>query len=672
MNKKIKKKTEKILLCLAIVSVIITFAEGMFYYTKEAYPNVVIRIMLIIQNTVKAFGFKTDIGIKDVADILQTELNFFELFINYVYLLAIFIAPYCTLSFMYKILKRLFRFRRRYQSDKHEGIIIVGYNDEVKMLLDDYRKKREQFSQYRIHIVAENISEEDEMQLLRDGVVIHNVDCLKLSGEELSYFFGQMKSNMAKKIIFFEEASERNFSLYKMFHEEKESATLKEDVKFFCRCENDAIMTLMEDFHDSQSDFDMEIISIPQLRIQKTLKEKPLYDYYVENKSLQKDTSKWDVHLLIVGFGSLGQQMLLQTMQQGVFASDNKIIVDVVDFDIEEKSSIFFNNFHEDYVLIEKDRISIPTDRADGTFEVRFHKMDIRYKEFANILKKNGDAKHGGVYTYAAVCIEDTKVGVHCLTEIQRYLRNCDINLEKVHIVIRMEMDKYLKGYLNENNKTFKNVFAIAETKDVVTLDDLIHDRLDEEAKEFNRIYNSIQIVSQSDDIIEEEQPVISKEKATKERKALWKKLKLFRRDSNRALALHSDVKEVIWKAMLKTKNSNEELEKMFGDMGTLLKSQGNVWIYEDEDEFVKKQSDQKLYPYASELSRLEHRRWCYFMASRGWRTARVQDKGKERAVLDLEKKNACLCTWDDLVNVRKDTCKYDLMWLLKKYSEDK
>lgn len=691
MNKKTKKITEKILIGLAIASVVITFIEGMFYYTTEAYPNAVIRIMLTIQNMIRAFGFKSDIGIKDVAEILQSDRTVLELVINYVYLAAIFIAPYCTVAFLYKILKKLFRFRRKRQSDKNEGIIIVGYNDEVKMLLEDYRKKKEQFRHYRIHLVAENISEEEEMQWIKNGVLVHNIDCLKLSGEELKYFFGQMKSHMAKKIIFFEKASERNFSLYKMFHEEKEAGSFRADVKFFCRCENDGIRALIEDFHDSQSDFDMELISIPQLRVQKTLQQNTLYDYYTAEPKTEADILKWDVHLLIVGFGSLGQQMLLQTMQQGVLSSSNKIIVDIVDFDIEEKASIFLNTFHEDYVLIEKDRISIPADKADGVFEARFHQMDIRYKEFFELLKQNGDAQHGGAYTYAAICIEDTKVGIHCLTEIQRYLHSYSSDWEKVHILIRMEMDKYLKGYLNDNDKTFKNVFAIAETPDVVTLEDLLHDKLDEDAKEFNRIYNSIQIVSEKEHAqAKGTEAATTGKNASEERKAMWRKLKLFRRDSSRALAMHSDIKEIVWKTMLQTEDSDEQLERMFGESGVLLKAQGNVWVYDDEDAFVDKQSDRKLYPYASEISRLEHRRWCYFMASRGWCPAKAGDEERVRAaakikagaedeekvkkearvLLDLEKKNACLCIWEDLLLIRKDTCKYDLMWLLKKYRE--
>ena len=53
MNKKTTKKIEKFFLGLAIFSVIIAFAEGFYFYDKETYPNIVIRIIDIYFNIFK-------------------------------------------------------------------------------------------------------------------------------------------------------------------------------------------------------------------------------------------------------------------------------------------------------------------------------------------------------------------------------------------------------------------------------------------------------------------------------------------------------------------------------------------------------------------------------------------------------------------------------------------
>ena len=89
----------------------------------------------------------------------------------------------------------------------------------------------------------------------------------------------------------------------------------------------------------------------------------------------------------------------------------------------------------------------------------------------------------------------------------------------------------------------------------------------------------------------------------------------------------------------------------------------------------VRRQSDRNTYPLISEIARMEHRRWCYYMASLGWK--RTEEPGgkknetkAERKEREKRKENACLCNWDELVKYKSDVCKYDLMPLLMEYEE--
>ena len=84
-------------------------------------------------------------------------------------------------------------------------------------------------------------------------------------------------------------------------------------------------------------------------------------------------------------------------------------------------------------------------------------------------------------------------------------------------------------------------------------------------------------------------------------------------------------------------------------------------WDYSGtEEEFAKRLSAD---PEAGALARTEHRRWCYFMISEGWR----YEPGKKN---DLLKTNPCITTWDKLVETRDYMCKYDLMPYLEAYQE--
>ncbi len=681
MNKKTEKQVGHILFGLAIISAIITFLEGILYYTAEEYPNLIIRIMLILQNTIRAFTFKSDIGIKNVEKMLQDSPTIIEKLVNGCYLAAIFTAPYCTVAYMYKWLKKWFLFRNWKGIGKKKRIIIFGYNEEVKALLREYfaviekkknisekdEEKRADYKQFRIHLVAENVSSDEEMELLRKNVIVHRIDWLKLSAEQQLFFLSRMEAKKAESIILFHESSALNFSFYTMLYNPGNFERLNRNVKIFCRCENEGIHALLDNFHDEKSDkLDMETVSIPELRIRKLLRDKPLHPYEEKGQEVRKQSESDKLHLLIIGFGKLGQQLLLQAMNMGVVSSTNEILIDVVDFKMEEKQGIFANYFNEDYVKMEKNRLRISSEKADGEFQVRFHQMDIRYKKFYDVLKDNGSEENDGMYTYVAICIEDEEVGIHCLSEVQKYLSRCSKEGSNncIPVAVRMEMDRYMAEYLNKNDKTYKNVVAIQEGREVLSFEELIHDKLNQDAKEFSRIYNNIKL----------EYGGPGKE---------WRELPLFKRDSNRALTEHAMVKERVFYRMMLGKSSSEALEEYFGENGKLLKKKNGVWEYAGSEnqskkeklaEFVEKQSNEKEYRLVSEMSRLEHRRWCYFMASRGWHCAGDEDKETEKSELEKKKKNKCLRPWKDLADNEdtKANCPYDLMWLLKRYDEVK
>ncbi|MBE5948497.1 MAG: hypothetical protein E7261_05635 [Lachnospiraceae bacterium] len=663
MGKKTDKKLGRFFFVLAIVSFVITLLEGLFYYNAQAYPNPLFRWMLIIQNSIKAFGFRPEISLKDLAKILNENCGFFEAAVGYAYAFAVFTAPYCTLAVVYKFLNRLLRFKSiRWLFSKKRRIIVFGYNEEVKILLAGKHKD------YCIHLVSAEVSNDEELALLRDGIVVHRIDCLKLPDRQLKYFFERMELKKAREIILFDSSSAKNFSLYQMFHKDENKALLLEDVKFFCRCEDDGIKRIIEDYHDSRMKDkdakgakDLEIVSIHELRVRKMLAEHPLHEYYL-NSGI--DPKNWKLHLLIIGFGKLGQQLLLQAMNLGVVSSENEIIVDVVDFDIQNKKSIFANNFNEDYVEIGEDEFVIPPTKADGKLRIRFHKMDIRHKQFYKQLCVNGTSEKDGPYTYIAICVEDIDVSLHCVSEVERYLRNCatDKNAGRVSIGIRMESNRQMAEYLKKNNDTYKNVFVIEETESTICLEDLIHDELTWDAKEYNYIYSSLDITAAGNDISSESKEDV-KEKTTLINEK-WRNMAMFRRNSNQAVAQHAAVKRI-----LLDKIDHNELDRYFGEHGSILQDKGNVWTFEcSEEELTEYQSDMLNYPWVSELSRLEHRRWCYFMATLGWKRTDAPNAKRNESL----KENPCLCTWEELRKYKADTCKYDLMPLLMEYKKKK
>lgn len=664
MSKKKDTRVDKVLLFFAVFSLLFAVVEGFLYYDEVSYPDPILRGMFIVQNAIRAFGFKADIGLKDITQIIAESQNLTEKLLGYAYAGSIFIAPYCTLKYVYNIFEKWLRLKNwKWFTWKKKHVIILGYNDDVKSMVFHTEENVDRKKKYRIHLVAAEISAEEERKLLKEGIVVHKIDCLSLEEKQQKYFFRQMELKRAETIILFEQSSARNFSLYYMFCNLKNNiATIKDGVKLYCRCEDASIKKVIEDYHSQQlkatdnaapniKKIDTELVSLYELRVAKMFEVNSLHNYYI--KQQETDGDKWNLHLLIVGFGKLGQQILLQAMNMGVVTSKNAIIVDVIDFD-SDKQEFFANNFNEDYVEMQGNEYIIKPGYADGIFKIRFHKIDVRFKNFSELLRINSNpemnADKTGMYTYIAICLKDEDIALHAMNVIENYLNkylkiseNPDNNhIESVNIGIRIEADKPMSVYLNMDRNTHKNVFTIDENTDALTLEDLLREDLDEYAKAFHKAYQKLSIGFGKDG-----------DNATAEKQ--WNELSLHDRDSNRALARHHSVKKTVWNSTIE---SGFERFKSACIVNADKKEHWEISL--SEKEFENWLRDENEYNDVIEMLKTEHRRWCYFKASHGWKCTDEFAKKNEAF-----KENPCMCSWEKLLEFNPHTCHYDLIpWI--------
>ena len=197
-------------------------------------------------------------------------------------------------------------------------------------------------------------------------------------------------------------------------------------------------------------------------------------------------------------------------------------------------------------------------------------------------------------------------------------------------------------------------MYVIQDSDQAVSLQNLINDTVDADAKKYNHIYQNLFVGMESGGSNQKE---VSEEDA-------WKQLKLFRRNSNRALALHDNVKQTIINRMREV-DFKAVMDKTIGTDGRVLQyKKENTWEYKDLNKFIDDISDRKKNILINEFCQMEHRRWCYFMASNGWK--RTEDFTPEKK--DETHENPCMCPWDELVKYQKAVCVYDLMPLLIKY----
>lgn len=641
-----KKLFNRILLIMAMISFGVAMVEGYFYYAEYAqYP--VFRFMLMLQNSVEAFAFKADISIASVIENFGIQRSALQVFVDCAYTVIVFVAPLCTMTFLYKVFETVLKWNIRIQRDKSwEQIIVFGYNDRVKALLSKEKSWEKDHKRKIQVVIAGELPSYDELNLLEKGVTVISFEYLGASEAKRKRFYRDIKIKQASAILLMEETYSINYSLYHMLNE---SEDVPEHIKIYCNCEQESICRIIETYYDGAAaeskKNDLELIDVKQIQARKILQEHPIHAYY-EGKDLP--TAQWHVHMLILGFGKLGQQLLLQAMTQGVIHSGNRILIDVVDAQIEELKSVFENHFSSHYFEMGENEIRVKKGGADGELILRFRKMDLRYKKFQQLLEELTAEEP---FTYVTVCVKDQDINLHCVLELERFFEKR--GQKNVSIGIRMDVEQRVTRSLAQDQGLHKNIFAMENMDHGLTLGDIFASDLNERAKEYAYIYSNMEVCCE--EMVVDGETENQKSQVDKEEN--WRTLKLFMRDSNRDLSSHASVKE---RAIGEFGDRDHLIRTYFGPEGILRKI-GNRWVFQGtEAELVKRINED---PFLKEMAMLEHRRWCYAMAGRGW-------KGTDGPKNTVLRENPCMVDWETLCEIKPSACKYDLQPMMLMYEQ--
>ena len=645
-NNKGRKNTTRLIFLLAVLSFLIATAQGIIYYKN--YDSF-FKVLLVLQNSINAFGFKASVTIKDTVAFMKDNPSALNKCIGYAYCIAVFTAPYCTISFIYKFLERLLRFIIFFRRDKNcRHIVVFGYNSDVKSMLKNNKSDPKKNC---IHIVTtESIDNEEIYRLNKAGYVVHYADVLKAAESELQSLLSKTRLEIATNIILFESSSIRNFSLLQLFRlNEKDSSErikLAQGAKISCRCEEEGIGRLIAEYYNSAAGtdafFDLELVGLPEMQIHKMYSDYPLHTIYKDTDTPLKD---WTAHLLVAGFGQLGQQAVLQAMNLGVVHESNRIIIDVFDSNIKAKKAVFLNQLSLDTFDMTDSKVTMKSDAADGLLEINFHELNISHLSFYDTIRSKLDTEP---YTYAVIALENIDLSVHCAIQLEELFDERGL---KLPILMRMDTDRRLAGYISAENSSLADVSLIDDRSIVITLDMIINREVDRRAKDYNHFYNNIKLITADE--------TGTADNSDEDPEQEWNRLRLFRRSSSKAAAYHDEVKnDIIPK--LAAENGVEldkKLEELLGRDGSLMRYTGSAWQMNGSEEEVLEKLKKDSFAYG--LASLEHRRWCCYMASIGWRSGERSDKFR---------RNPCLVTQQRLMETKPEMCKYDLMSLMARY----
>jgi len=603
-----KKKYGKYLLYgLAAFSFLIAAWEGFIYYSDYSQTRF-LQLLLVLENSIKAFLFSPELSAEDVVSSLQETTDTLEYLVGFAYTAAVFIAPLCTATAAYHTLERLLRKGVR-ASDKEKNISVVfGWNDTVESMLTADTKK-----EAPIYLFTDTpLSDEQQLTLLR-----HNVTLCHGADPKRSLRIWKR----ANRFFLLDASSSRNFSTYITLRRWWESAPRQPGSvpRVICACGEPGIRELFAKFHDKNNQdtsLPVSLFSFPDLKARSLWAEYPICSYNFDPNSKISADSRYDVHMLIAGLGQLGSQVLEQAVSLGVLSSSGALTFDVIDKRGKELMRFFAARFASDYIEsdYENAQLTIPSRHADGMLTIRFHTIDVDGGDLRPLLN---ELNRQNPFTYAAICLKNPDSAIRCTDQLSQVLLEAGQNIP---VAVRMEFSQKVADFLREESPFYGRVFPICGGLTSITLDTLSDKDAYAGAVQFNYEYEkwSAQLGGYENSLSTPE--------------AAWNTKDYFQQDSSLFQYLHQAVKKMRFEYDRAVPvESNEVSSHEMALLGSPPLSGAQ----------------------ALEFARLEHRRWCYYMAIHGWG---MGEKNK------VQKRNPCMVPWFELCSNESTskTCPYD------------
>lgn len=358
----------------------------------------------------------------------------------------------------------------------------------------------------------------------------------------------------------------------------------------YIQCQEYGMNEVIQNYYDSLGKTHFDLSIVD-------IKQKAVNKMFMEHRLYEynKISNSKDVHLAIIGFGDYGQNTLIQALNNGVFSSDSTICIDVYDRNIDSILGVFLKKFSSDILDGLKEKVPVGDVYADYVIEIPF-------------------TANNSFIIDGKVIMRFWKVDVSTI-QFTKVLSNCISNYIFTYVVIAINEKTLMAATLLEIKRNLPNDIPIIV-------------RTTDNEQSFNFLssvdkYKNIHLIHTSKDIFSMEalrnediinmakdfnKNYIEIESDNKRQASEWMSIPVFKRESAIAQAMHQDTKE---------------------------------WLL----------GDGKI---VDEHGALEHRRWCLFMISNGYKYSYVKNAES--------KTNPCICTWDKLYKDMPDMLQHDFM----------
>lgn len=476
--------------------------------TKKQWKNKIQIVFFTLAIVCGLIGYGQQLGLKNLlnciyytaqlftinAPIIDTKKqsdpgDFYPIWIELGRWFAVLFITSAVLSYIYKVTYDSYKLAKiRFSRKQH--IVISGLNEATKLLAMDLQQHEKQ-----VVIITKDESHSDIDELREIGAAFVFGDAL------VDSVLTKARVLQSSHFILMEENEANNIAVFMKLkhHLERKKIEREKPINCFILIKDDRYNPIFEEIQSEILDSDnlrenleFNLFNLNKLKAKLLFDYHPLYKTDLINMRDKAETKK--VHLVIVGFGNTGQQVLLQAAKLCHFINGEKLYVTVLDKYADERESSFRRRYK----------------KINQVCTIDFRTVDVNSLEFSKDHIVDANAPD---ITYISICLESDHLDFISGILLQE-------DYENIPIAIEVRDDIKLANWIHNNSGRFKNIFCFGDLKDIFSSKVIIDEELDNLAKAINDYYNK-----------------------ANDPKWFWNNLTVFLKESNRAQADHIKTK---------------------------------------------------------------------------------------------------------------------------------
>lgn len=565
------------------------------------YDNPIKQVFMIFYSVIKLFLFQPLVSFTNADNPIAYDL-------------AIWLAPVGTAIGLFSVFDNLYHsvmLRFVHFNSKH--LVVIGLNDLSMKFMNEAKKE------YKVLLLApHNLDQNKINQLNKYSILVVPFDFEQGTSYENQRLFKSYKIYDAISIISFEQEP-LNYAHLGVISKLQEE--YNHSLEVYVHHTDNELKEVLSRQMDQYDNLDVRYFNTMTMMAFKLFQD-PNFNFYpnmeqlefvdlTDRTSLTKGIGK--VHLLLIGFGDLGQNIFRVASNQATINPYQNMELTIVDRKLNSRFEIF------DSKIQHLERVA----------DINLIHGELNSWQTINRLKELAP------FTGVIFTLENAQ---DSLLAYERYHKT----IGNEPVAIYSENMKELKPVMDAMQGRFDNLVFFGEISEVLNIHDLMNNKNYQKAKAFNAYYNRVLSSwmnwPQPTETVDEQ----------------WMKISTIKKESSLYQTMHQDVKKKILGNLIK----NPQLPNSLNELVESFKMDLNHLSVSEQTNMIQ---NTELYSF---LSALEHKRWNNFYY--------LQDFEYDEITSEANRTHNCLIDdWDDFFERRADKVIYDfLSWLSLEHEE--